>query len=114
MAHVNTGQKEITYSSRTPAESRRVTEMQCVRNSIVSLLDKLTPELADSAEAAELRRFVDGEFTTVDDVAQTALFPAVWLERAHRPVIDAAGPRSKALRHSNEFERPEYRQSEED
>jgi NTE family protein len=57
MAHVNTRQKEITYSSRTRAESQRFTEMQCVRNSIASLLDKLTPELADSAETAVLRRF---------------------------------------------------------
>jgi NTE family protein len=57
MADVNTRQKEITYSSRTRAASSRFTEMQCVRNSISSLLDKLPPELADGAETAFLRRF---------------------------------------------------------
>jgi NTE family protein len=57
MAHVNTRQKEITYSSRTRAASNRFTEMQSVRNTISSLLDKLPAELAKGKEATELRRF---------------------------------------------------------
>ena len=59
MAHVSTRQKEITYSSRTRAASNRFTEMQGVRNTISSLLDKLPPELANGTEAALLRRFAE-------------------------------------------------------
>jgi NTE family protein len=57
MAHVNTRQKEIIYSSRTRASSTRFTEMQCVRNSISALLEKLPAELADAPEYAVLRQF---------------------------------------------------------
>jgi NTE family protein len=57
MANVNTRQKEITYSSRTRAASSRFTEMQCVRNSISSLLKKLPAELAEGPEYAVLKRF---------------------------------------------------------
>jgi NTE family protein len=57
MTNVNTRQKEIIYSSRTRAASTRFAEMQCVRNSIATLLPKLPPELADSPECAVLRRF---------------------------------------------------------
>jgi NTE family protein len=57
MADVSTRQKEIMYSSRTRAASNRLTEMQGVRNSMSSLLDKLPPELAQSPEYAVLRRF---------------------------------------------------------
>jgi len=57
MAHVSTRQKEIMYSSRTRAASNRCTEAQYLRNSVSSLLAKLPAELADSPEAAFLRRF---------------------------------------------------------
>jgi NTE family protein len=57
MADVNTRQKEIMYSSRTRAASNRITEMQCLRNSISSLLGKLPAELAEIPEVALLRRF---------------------------------------------------------
>ena len=57
MAEVGTRQKEIIYSSRTRAASNRFTELQCLRNSVSSLLAKVPPELADSPEYAVLRRF---------------------------------------------------------
>jgi NTE family protein len=57
MADVSTRQKEITYSSRTRAASSRFTEMQFLRNSLSSLLDRLPPELAGSPETEVLRRF---------------------------------------------------------
>jgi NTE family protein len=57
MAEVGTRQKEIIYSSRTRAASTRFTEMQCVRNSVSSLLKKLPAELAETPEVAVLRRF---------------------------------------------------------
>jgi NTE family protein len=57
MAHVNTRQKEIMYSSRTRAESTHFSEMQCVRNSISALLKKLPAELADAPECVVLRQF---------------------------------------------------------
>jgi NTE family protein len=57
MAHVNTRQKEIIYSSRTRAASTRFSEMQCVRNSISELLKKLPAELTDAPEYAVLRQF---------------------------------------------------------
>jgi NTE family protein len=57
MAEVGTRQKEIIYSSRTRAASTRFTEMQCVRNSVSSLLKKLPAELAEAPEVAVLRRF---------------------------------------------------------
>jgi NTE family protein len=57
MAHVNTRQKEIMYSSRTRAASTHFTEMQSVRNSISELLKKLPAELADAPEYAVLRQF---------------------------------------------------------
>ncbi len=59
MAEVGTRQKEIVYSSRTRAASNRFTEMQCLRNSISSLLTKLPPELAESPESVVLRRFCE-------------------------------------------------------
>jgi NTE family protein len=57
MAHVNTRQKEIMYSSRTRAASTHFTEMQSVRNAISELLKKLPAELADAPEYAVLRQF---------------------------------------------------------
>jgi len=57
MAEVGTRQKEIIYSSRTRAASNRFTELQCLRNSVGSLLAKLPPELAESPEYAVLRHF---------------------------------------------------------
>ena len=57
MAHVNTRQKEIMYSSRTRAASTHFSEMQSVRNSISELLKKLPAELADAPEYAVLRQF---------------------------------------------------------
>jgi len=57
MAEVGTRQKEIIYSSRTRAASNRFTELQCLRNSVSSLLAKVPPELAESPEYAVLRRF---------------------------------------------------------
>jgi NTE family protein len=57
MAEVGTRQKEIMYSSRTRAASNRFTEMQCLRNSLSSLLKKLPPDLAEGPEGAVLRRF---------------------------------------------------------
>ena len=52
IADVNTRQKEIMYSSRTRAASNRITEMQCLRNCVSSLLAKLPAELADGPEVA--------------------------------------------------------------
>ena len=57
MAHVNTRQKEIIYSSRTRAASTHFTDMQAVRNSVAALLKKLPAELADESEIAVLRQF---------------------------------------------------------
>jgi NTE family protein len=57
MAHVNTRQKEIMYSSRTRAASTHFTEMQSVRNAVSELLKKLPTELADAPEYAVLRQF---------------------------------------------------------
>jgi NTE family protein len=57
MAEVGTRQKEIIYSSRTRAASNRFTELQCLRNSVASLLAKVPAELAESPEYAVLRRF---------------------------------------------------------
>ena len=57
MANVATRQKEIQYSSRTRAASNRFTELQCLRNTISSLLDKLPPELTQSPEYATFRHF---------------------------------------------------------
>jgi NTE family protein len=59
MAHVNTRQKEIIYSSRTRAASTRFSEMQCVRNSISELLKALPPELIDAPQYAVLRQFAE-------------------------------------------------------
>jgi NTE family protein len=57
MAHVATRQKEIQFSSRTRSASERFKEVQCLRNSLARLLEKLPPELAESPEAAHLRPF---------------------------------------------------------
>jgi len=57
MAHVNTRQKEIIYSSRTRAASTHFTDMQAVRNSVAELLKKLPAELVDEPEIAVLRQF---------------------------------------------------------
>jgi NTE family protein len=51
MAQVTTRQKEIQYSSRTRAMSDRVKHLSAVRNALATLLEKLPPELKDSAEA---------------------------------------------------------------
>ena len=59
MAHVATRQKEIQFSSRTRAASNRFKEMQCLRNSLARLIEKLPPDLAESAEAAVLRPYAD-------------------------------------------------------
>jgi NTE family protein len=55
MANVATRQKEIQYSSRTRAASDHFREMQCLRNALSRLLEKLPEELAASPEAALLR-----------------------------------------------------------
>jgi NTE family protein len=57
MARVATRQKEIQYSSRTRAASDRFKEMQCVRNAIAQLLEKLPSELSETPEAQLLRRY---------------------------------------------------------
>jgi NTE family protein len=57
MAHVATRQKEIQFSSRTRAASKRFTEIVSVQNSISALLKKLPKDLADTPECAVLRRF---------------------------------------------------------
>ena len=59
MADVATRQKEIQYSSRTRAESSRFKELQCLRNALTTLIEKLPPELAGSAEIAYLRPFAE-------------------------------------------------------
>jgi len=59
MAHVATRQKEIMYSSRTRAASTRFKEMQCARTAVSRLLEKLPPELAQSPEAADVRRLAE-------------------------------------------------------
>jgi NTE family protein len=59
MAHVTTRLKEIQFSSRTRAASNRFSEMQGLRASISRLIEKLPPELADSPECAQLRRFCE-------------------------------------------------------
>jgi NTE family protein len=59
MANVNTRQKEIIYSSRTRAASTHFTEMQRVRNSLSTLLNKLPAELANGPEAEILRPFAE-------------------------------------------------------
>ena len=57
MAHVATRQKEIQFSSRTRTASDHFKEMQCLRNALSSLIEKLPPELARSPEAAILRQY---------------------------------------------------------
>jgi NTE family protein len=57
MAEVGTRQKEIAYSSRTRAASTRFAELQCLRNSVSSLIEKLPAELMAAPEVAVLRRF---------------------------------------------------------
>ena len=58
MAHVNTRQKEIMYSSRTRAASTHFSEMQSVRNAIAELLEKLPAGIGRRApECAVLRPF---------------------------------------------------------
>ena len=57
MAEVGTRQKEIAYSSRTRAASTRFAELQCLRNSVSSLIEKLPAELMEAPEVAVLRRF---------------------------------------------------------
>jgi NTE family protein len=57
MANVATRQKEIQFSSRTRAASNRFTEVQCLRNAVSAMLDKLPPDLVDSKEYAILRHF---------------------------------------------------------
>jgi NTE family protein len=57
MAHVNTRQKEITYSSRTRAASTRFREMQTIRNAIATLLKQLPPELMNTPESRVLQPF---------------------------------------------------------
>jgi NTE family protein len=57
MAHVNTRQKEVIYSSRTRAESSRFMEMQRARYALAALLRKLPPELAASPEYAILQGY---------------------------------------------------------
>jgi NTE family protein len=59
MARVATRQKEIQYSSRTRAESNRFKELQRFKNQVAELLARLPPELADSPEAARLRRLCE-------------------------------------------------------
>ena len=55
MTRVATRQKEIQYSSRTRAESKRFKEQQRFKNQVAQLLAKLPPELADSPEVERLR-----------------------------------------------------------
>jgi NTE family protein len=59
MPHVATRQKEIQFSSRTRAASDRFKEMQCLRNALAHLIEKLPPELAASPECAVLRPFAE-------------------------------------------------------
>jgi NTE family protein len=65
MAQVNTRQKEIIYSSRTRAASTHFNEMQCVRNSLSILLNKLPAELADGPEVEMLRSFAERKVWTL-------------------------------------------------
>jgi len=55
MTRVATRQKEIQYSSRTRAESKRFKEQQRFKNQVAQLLARLPPELADSPEVERLR-----------------------------------------------------------
>src|SRR4051812_22064865 len=55
MTRVATRQKEIQYSSRTRAESKRFKQQQRFKNQVAQLLAKLPPELADSPEVERLR-----------------------------------------------------------
>ena len=57
MAHVNTRQKEIIYSSRTRAASTRFHEIQSIRNALSTLLEKVPAELMEAPEYAVLRQF---------------------------------------------------------
>ncbi len=59
MAGVNTRQKEIMYSSRTRAASKRFIDLQVLRNGLADLFKKLPPELADGPEMAMLRPFAE-------------------------------------------------------
>jgi NTE family protein len=59
LAEVATRQKEIQYSSRTRAESNRFKDLQRFKNQVAELLARLPPELADSPEAARLRRLCE-------------------------------------------------------
>jgi len=56
MAQVMTREKEIQYSSRTRASSDRVRQMQQMRNTLASLLEKLPDELRTSPEVDVLCR----------------------------------------------------------
>ncbi len=55
MTRVATRQKEIQYSSRTRAESKRFKQLQRFKNQVAELLAKLPPELADTPEVTRLR-----------------------------------------------------------
>ena len=59
MARVATRQKEIQYSSRTRAESNRFRELQQFKNQVAELLAQLPPEVADTPQAARLRRLCE-------------------------------------------------------
>jgi 3-hydroxybutyrate dehydrogenase len=57
-------------------------------------VEKQIPEQAKELGISEqeviknvmLKETVDGEFTTVDDVAETALFDLLWIERTDRAI----------------------------
>lgn len=55
MAEVMTRQKEIQYSSRTRASTEWYRKIKKLRSALSTLLDKVPPELQDTAEAALLR-----------------------------------------------------------
>ena len=59
IAEVSTRQKEIQYSSRTRANSDRFKQMQRLRCTLASLLDKLPEDLKDSPEYKTLSPRVD-------------------------------------------------------
>ena len=61
MGEVAVRQKEILYSSRTRAATTQFKYQQMLRNTVGSLIEKLPPELKDSAEAQMLKPLADGK-----------------------------------------------------
>ena len=58
-------QKDIIYSSRTRFNTDAIQQEQVLRTNLINLLDKLPPELRDSAEATALRQAMHPAYINV-------------------------------------------------